>query len=134
MRETFRKIAKSIADWTGSAGAFALAFITILAWAITGPLFHYSDDWQLVINTGTSVVTFLMVFIIQNAQNRESRILHLKIDELIRSNETARNELINLDEHTDEELTALHGEFVSMKNATSARLDKISKIQESRRR
>jgi low affinity Fe/Cu permease len=87
------------------------ACVTIVLWAATGPLFDYSDTWQLVINTGTTIVTFLMVFLIQNTQNRDSLAIHLKLDELIRALGHARNQLIDLEELNDEELAALQEEF-----------------------
>ena len=85
-----------------------------IVWAITGPVFHYSDTWQLVINTGTTIVTFLMVFLIQNTQNRDMSALHLKLDELIRVNEDARNKLMNLEDFTEEELEKLKGTFAHL--------------------
>lgn len=85
-----------------------------MVWAITGPMFHFSDTWQLVINTGTTIVTFLMVFLIQATQNRDSQALHVKLDELIRAMHGARNSLLNLDELSDEELERLHEHFVKL--------------------
>ena len=103
------------AQWTsrqcGRASTFVVACLTIVAWAVTGPVFHYSDTWQLIINTGTTIVTFLMVFLIQNTQNRDMSALHLKLDELIRVNEDARNKLLNLEDLTEEELEKLKGTF-----------------------
>ena len=90
------------------------AALVIIVWAVTGPLFHFSDTWQLVINTGTTVVTFLMVFLIQNTQNRESQALHVKLDELIRAVSGASNSLIHLDELTDEELTRIQQHYASL--------------------
>ena len=104
--------------WTsrqcGRASTFVVACVTIIVWAITGPVFHYSDTWQLVINTGTTIVTFLMVFLIQNTQNRDMSALHLKLDELIRVNEDARNKLMNLEDLTEEELEKIKGTFAHM--------------------
>ena len=91
-----------------------LAMLVIVAWAVTGPLFHYSDTWQLVINTGTTIVTFLMVFLIQNTQNRDSQAIHVKLDELIRAKKGARNSLLNLDDLSDEELEQLRHSFNRM--------------------
>ena len=91
--------------------AFTLAGATILVWAITGPLFGFSDTWQLVINTGTSIVTFLMVFLIQNTQNRDAKALHLKLDELIKATRGARNHMIDLEELSDEQLQQLEAEY-----------------------
>src|SRR3990172_4352041 len=91
IKEIFRKLAHKASEAAGTAWAFVLAASVILVWALTGPLFHYSDTWQLVINTGTTVLTFLMVFLIQNTQNREAKAIHLKLDELILSIKGARN-------------------------------------------
>jgi low affinity Fe/Cu permease len=98
----------------GTPGAFIIALAIILVWAATGPIFHYSDTWQLIINTGTTVITFLMVFVIQNTQNRDSRAMHLKLDELIRANKAARNQLLNLEEMSDQELEELHRDFCQL--------------------
>ncbi|HTZ71165.1 MAG TPA: low affinity iron permease family protein [Acetobacteraceae bacterium] len=106
------------AQWTscqcGRPTTFALACLTVAVWAATGPMFHYSDTWQLVINTGTTIVTFLMVFLIQNTQNRDMSVLQLKLDELIRVSESARNKLLDLENMTDEELTHLKGSFARL--------------------
>ena len=107
----FRRIANRASHGVGSPWAFVGAVTVIVTWAVTGPLFHYSDTWQLVINTGTTVITFLMVFLIQNTQNRDSHALHLKLDELIRANSTARNRLMGLERLTAAELTDLQTEF-----------------------
>lgn len=109
--DVFRRIANRASHGVGSPWAFVGAAIVILVWALTGPLFRYSDTWQLVINTGTTVITFLMVFLIQNTQNRDSHAIHLKLDELIRSNDAARNRLMGLETLTDAELQELQAEF-----------------------
>src|ERR687883_884142 len=111
MNDFFRKFASKTAEYVGTAWSFMIAVTIILVWAITGPMFQYSDTWQLVINTGTTIITFLMVFLIQNTQNRDAKAIHLKLDELIRSLKGARNGLINLEELSDEELKQLHSEF-----------------------
>lgn len=111
MKEAFRKISNKISYATGTAAAFVIALSIIIVWAITGPMFGYSDTWQLVINTGTTIVTFLMVFLIQNTQNRDGKALQLKLDELIRSTKTARNSFMDLENLSDEELSALDVEF-----------------------
>src|SRR5215467_16162780 len=103
----FARFAHAAARVAGSPTAFLLATSFILLWAVTGPAFGYSDTWQLVINTATTIITFLMVFLIQHTQNRDSRAVHLKLDELIRSVSSARNRLVNLEECTDEELAHL---------------------------
>jgi low affinity Fe/Cu permease len=110
-REVFRKLAARVADRVGSAFTFLVALLVIAAWAVTGPLFHFSDTWQLVINTGTTIVTFLMVFLIQNTQNRDARAVHLKLDELIRAQKSARNLFADIEDATEEELRKLQDEF-----------------------
>jgi low affinity Fe/Cu permease len=107
----FHRFAHRIADGVGSAGAFVAAVILVAAWAVTGPIFAYSDTWQLTINTGTTIVTFLMVFLIQNTQSRDANAIQLKLDELIHGVKGARNTLIDLEELSDEELDELHQEF-----------------------
>jgi low affinity Fe/Cu permease len=112
----FNLFAKYISDVTGNAWSFILALVIVLGWAITGPFFKYSDTWQLFINTGTTIVTFLIIFLIQNTQNRDTEILNLKIDELIRAHKGARNDIINLSELSDEELKNLEKEYIKLKN------------------
>src|SRR3989442_13639002 len=114
MKELFRRLAENAAHAVGSYWAFLIALLTIVVWALTGPYFNYSDTWQLTINTGTTIVTFLMVFLIQNTQNRETTAVRLKLDELLRSMKQARNSLIELDEDSEEELKRLRGEFRAM--------------------
>lgn len=111
MNEKFGRIARAVSHAAGSAWAFAVAVGAIVIWAITGPIFHYSDTWQLVINTGTTIVTFLMVFLIQNAQNRDAQAIHLKLDELIRAQQGARNMMMDLDQLNEKQLKALQEEF-----------------------
>ena len=111
MNEIFRKIATRISQTTGSAKTFIFALIVIITWALSGSFFNYSDTWQLVINTTTTVVTFLMVFIIQNTQNRDSKAVHLKLDELIKSIRGARNKLLDSENLSDEDLEKLHQEY-----------------------
>lgn len=110
----FQKIAASITRVTGSATAFIVATVVIIVWAVTGPVFHYSDTWQLVINTGTTIVTFLMVFVIQQTQNKDSLALQLKLNELIASNENASNRLIVVEDLTQEELEVLKKFYVKL--------------------
>jgi low affinity Fe/Cu permease len=111
MHELFRRFAHAAAAAVGTAWAFFGALAVIAAWAITGPAFGYSDSWQLVINTGTTIVTFLMVFLIQNTQNRDARVTQLKLDELIRAVQQARTRLVGMEEMSDEELERLEREF-----------------------
>src|SRR5437667_6601526 len=110
MRE-FRHFAHRSADVVGSPWAFFLAIVVVVAWALTGPMFHYSDTWQLIINTGTTILTFLMVFLIQNTQNRDAKAIHLKLDELIRAVEGARTRLVHLEDLSDDEIAALQDQF-----------------------
>jgi len=107
----FHSLAQRSSESLGSPWAFASALLVVLAWGVSGPFFHYSDTWQLVINTGTTVVTFLMVFLIQNTQNRESVGLRLKLDELIRAVDSARNEFIGVEDLDDADIEALRREF-----------------------
>ena len=107
----FRVCAQSISNIAGSVWTFALAVLVIVGWAVTGPLFHFSDTWQLVINTATTIVTFLMVFLIQNTQNRDTRAIHLKLDELLRGVKGARTSMVDLEELSDDELDRLKREF-----------------------
>ena len=119
MNEMFRKFAQKTAHAMGSSWAFLFAALVIIVWAVTGPIFNYSDTWQLVINTGTTIVTFLMVFLIQNTQNRDAKAFHLKLDELIKGVSGARTELVDLEELSDEELEALHEQFKAIHDAES---------------
>ena len=111
MRELFRKFAHTTSQAVGSSWAFILAVVIIIVWAITGPMFHFSDTWQLVINTGTTIITFLMVFLIQNTQNRDAKAIHLKLDELLKGVKGARTGLVNLEQLSDKELENLQKEF-----------------------
>jgi len=96
---------------------FAVAFAIIVAWALTGPIFHYSDTWQLVINTGTTIITFLMVFLIQNTQNRDAEAVHLKLDELIRALEGAHNALLDLEDLEDKDLDRIREQYAGLAEA-----------------
>ena len=109
--DAFRIFARRSSRVLGSAWAFAVALVIIVVWGLTGPAFHYSNTWQLIINTGTTIVTFLMVFLIQNTQNRDAKAAHLKLDEIIRALKGARNELIDLEKLADEDLTSLEKQF-----------------------
>jgi len=110
----FQCFARATARVTGSPLAFGLALAIILAWGVTGPLFHFSDTWQLVINTGTTIVTFLMVFLIQSTQNRDSEALHLKLDELLRSSGGAHNAVLDIEEMSEEELDELKRAYAAL--------------------
>jgi low affinity Fe/Cu permease len=111
VNELFRSFAEKTAKAVGSPWAFAVALLIVVLWALSGPVFGFSDTWQLVINTGTTIVTFLIVFLIQNTQNRESRVVHLKLDELLRGVEGARLSFVSLDKMTDAELDDVQKEF-----------------------
>jgi low affinity Fe/Cu permease len=115
VRDAFRIFARKSSMVLGSAWAFVVAVFIIAVWALTGPTFHFSDTWQLIINTGTTIVTFLMVFLIQNTQNRDSKALHLKLDEIIRALKGARNQLVDLEKLSDEDLDKLEKQFESLR-------------------
>lgn len=128
--EWFRRFAVVAASGVGTHWAFASAVLLIIVWAATGPLFQFGESWQLVINTGTTIITFLMVFLIQTTQNRDSRALHLKLDELIRSSK-ARNIFADLEDATDAELDAFQLEFVLLRKS-GAELDDAAKQAKKR--
>ena len=109
--DRFGRFAAGASYWLGSKWAFVLAGLVIATWAISGPIFRYSDTWQLVINTGTTIVTFLMVFLIQNTQNRDARAINLKLDELIRAIDKARDQMMNIEKFSDVELDVLEAQF-----------------------
>ena len=121
MREVFRRFATRTSEWVGTPTAFVMGLTLIVLWGLTGPVFHYSDSWQLVINTGTTIITFLMVFLIQNTQNRDAKAIHLKLDELIRGLQGARNHLVDLENMTDAELDALQEEFARLRRRAEVR-------------
>jgi low affinity Fe/Cu permease len=118
----FRRFALASSRTVGSAWAFGWAALIIVAWGVTGPLFHYSDAWQLTINTGTTIVTFLMVFLIQYTQNRDAQVIQLKLDELIRAVTDARNELVDMEDLSDEELRRLQKQFEQMRAIAETKL------------
>lgn len=128
-REFKRDFFTRIAGWTiratGGRWGFLTALLVVVVWALTGPMFDYSETWQLVINTGTSIVTFLMVFLIQNAQNRESKAIHLKLDELILRLGTARNEMIAIEHLTEEQLETIAERYVRVAEAHRHKLSKL---------
>jgi low affinity Fe/Cu permease len=117
----FGRVAALCATSVGTPGAFVFALATVVLWGVLGPHYHYSDTWQLVINTGTTIITFLMVFLIQNTQNRDARALHLKLDELIRSVHAAHNSMINIEKLSDEELAALAKHYEKIKEEFESR-------------
>jgi low affinity Fe/Cu permease len=138
MKEIFRQFSESAAQAVGSYWAFLAACAVVALWAITGPAFGYSDTWQLFINTGTTIVTFLMVFLIQNTQNRESRVVALKLDELLRSTEGARTGMVDLDSMSDDDLESVHKEFQRLREKYAPLVDDdlahVSKELDDRRR
>jgi low affinity Fe/Cu permease len=113
--DEFSRFAHRIARAVGAPWAFGVALLLVILWAVTGPLFHYSDTWQLTINTGTTIITFLMVFVIQNTQYRDGHVVQLKLDELIRALGTARNELVDMEHLSDEELRRLQSQFEALR-------------------
>ncbi len=130
VRDAFGVFARKTSSVLGSAWAFVVAIVIIVVWALTGPTFHYSDTWQLIINTGTTIVTFLMVFLIQNTQNRDAKAVHLKLDELIRAVGGARNNLVDLEKLSDDELKTIETEFESVRKTANHASEAIEDIRE----
>jgi low affinity Fe/Cu permease len=126
MRDVFRKFARAAAEVVGSPAAFLFGVFVTFLWAATGSYFHYSDTWQLVINTGTSIGTFLIVFLIQNTQNRDSKVIQLKLDELIRAVTAARTELVQMEALTDAELDELQKEFQLHRDRAASNLERLA--------
>jgi len=127
MKQLFHKLSTFISNAVGSPYAFILAIATIVIWGVSGPTFGFSDTWQLVINTGTTIITFLMVFLIQNTQNRDSKALHIKLDELIRTTKNARNNIIDIEDMEDDQLEEYHKEFGEMHRKTTEALARRQK-------
>jgi low affinity Fe/Cu permease len=127
--DRFGRFAAGASFWLGSKWAFLCAGLVISAWIISGPVFHYSDTWQLVINTGTTIVTFLMVFLIQNTQNRDARAINLKLDELIRAIDKARDQMMNIEKLSDVELDVLDEQFKEMRAAEPDAAEKSRSAQ-----
>src|SRR5215210_5594906 len=130
MQEIFRRFAHIASQVVGSAWAFMFAVLVIVAWAATGRIFGFSDTWQLVINTGTTIITFLMVFLIQNTQNRDAKAIHLKLDELIRAQKGARNELVDLEKLSDDDLKKLEQQFARLRERVPKGSTGIVKVEE----
>ena len=130
--KTFARFAHATADLMGKPAAFLVAALIIILWAVLGPVFGFSDTWQLVINTSTTIVTFLMVFLIQNTQNRDSEAIHLKLDELIRATKRARNSLLDLEECTEDELKKLRDEFNRLAERKKIKLEIKAEGQKGR--
>ncbi|HSP45586.1 MAG TPA: low affinity iron permease family protein [Chthoniobacterales bacterium] len=131
IRDAFGIFARQTSGVLGSAWAFVCAILIIVIWAMTGPTFHYSDTWQLIINTGTTIVTFLMVFLIQNTQNRDAKAVHLKLDELIRAVGGARNKLVDLEKLSDDELKALESEFENLREKAEGAKEEVEELAET---
>ncbi len=129
VQDAFRVAAHKTSAVLGSAWAFMAAVAVIVIWALTGHIFKYSDTWQLIINTGTTIVTFLMVFLIQNTQNRDSKAAQLKLDELIRSVSGARNKMMDLEGLTDEDLNDFQKEFKRLRKTSEETEEAVSKIE-----
>ncbi|MGE5458634.1 MAG: low affinity iron permease family protein [Methanococcaceae archaeon] len=129
----FENFANKVTRGTGKPSTFLIAFIIIVVWAITGPFFKFSDTWQLVINTGTTIITFLMVFIIQQTQNKDTMALQLKLNELIAANKTASNRLINIEDLTEEDLNVLKEFYIKLSSLAQKETDikKTHSIEEA---
>ena len=130
IRDAFGVFARKTSNILGSAWAFVLAIVIIVVWGLTGPTFHYSDTWQLIINTGTTIVTFLMVFLIQNTQNRDAKAVHLKLDELIRALGPARNKLVDLEKLSDDDLKMLETEFEKLRKKAEGTKEEVEELKE----
>jgi low affinity Fe/Cu permease len=129
VQDAFSAFARRSSAILGSAWAFAIAIIIILVWGLTGPTFHFSDTWQLIINTGTTIVTFLMVFLIQNTQNRDAKAVHLKLDELIRALKGARNNLVDLEKMSEDDLKQLEQEFERVREKAERAAKSITRVE-----
>lgn len=133
-RSLFSVVAHQTACWTGRPTAFILALATVIVWGVTGPLFGFSDTWQLVINTGTTIITFLMVFLIQNSQNRDTVAIHLKLDEVLRSIDEARNNFMDLEDLEEDELEILREEYRQLaEKARALRQDSLAEKKAPKR-
>ena len=128
----FHVFATHAANWVGTKWAFLVALLTIVVWVISGPYYHYSDTWQLIINTGTTVVTFLVVFLIQNTQNRDARAIHLKLDEIIKSIDKAHNEMIDIEHLSDAELQLLADKYQKVREECDVRSQRSKAKSDSR--
>jgi low affinity Fe/Cu permease len=130
IQNAFSTVARKSSNVLGSAWAFTAAILIIVVWALTGPTFHFSDTWQLIINTGTTIVTFLMVFLIQNTQNRDAKAVHLKLDELIRALGGARNHLVDLEKLSDDELMKIEKEFERIHKKANRATKAVEEVEE----
>ncbi|MGF7040314.1 low affinity iron permease family protein [Mucilaginibacter lappiensis] len=135
----FERFSNWATNATGSSAAFIIAAAVIILWAVSGPLFHYSETWQLVINTGTTIVTFLMVFLIQKSQNKDSKAIHLKLNELLASHEGTSNRMVNIEDLTEEELDHLYKFYIRLSDLAQkendlTRTHSIDAAEENQRR
>lgn len=119
----FERFSNAATKFTGSSSAFIIALLIVIVWAVSGPLFHYSETWQLVINTGTTIITFLMVFLIQKAQNKDGKAIQLKLNELIAAHERASNRMVDIEDLTEQELDQLHKFYVKLSSLTKQETD-----------
>jgi len=132
----FEAFSTAVTRWTGSTQAFATALLIVIIWAAVGPVFHYSDTWQLVINTGTTIITFLMVFLIQRSQNKDSLAIHLKLNELVAAMQGASNRLIDVESLTEHDLATLHRHFGELAKLarTAGNVTESHSVEEARSR
>jgi low affinity Fe/Cu permease len=130
MKDFFRRLSQKTSQIVGSPAAFIIAFLLLVLWALSGPVFHFSDTWRFMINTFPTIITFLLVFLIQNTQNRDTKALHLKLDELIRSIHGARNTLVNLQDLSDEELEQIQKQFKLMSQRYSETSNRVGEVAE----
>ena len=122
-KNLFEKFSNAATSFTGSSAAFLMAMAVVIIWAVTGPLFNYSETWQLVINTGTTIITFLMVFLIQKAQNKDGKAIQLKLNELLAANERASNRMVDIEDLTEAELDQLHKFYVTLSSLAKQETD-----------
>ena len=134
VKDVFRKFSQSVSTVVGTPYVFIIAVLTIIGWGVSGPHFQYSDTWQLIINTGTTIITFLMVFLIQNTQNRDAKAIHLKLDELLKAVKGARTNLVNLENFDDDELADLQKEFEHLQKDYSQHHQRVIKEFERRKK
>lgn len=120
-KDAFSRFAAGASNWLGSKWAFLFAFLAVIAWIVSGPLFHFSNTWQLVINTGTTIITFLMVFLIQNTQNRDAKAINLKLDELIKATGDAEDHMVDIESLSDDELDAMQKRYEQVREECLAR-------------
>lgn len=132
MEKFFTRLAERIASFAGRPGAFLLSVLVIIVWAFSGPLFKFSDTWQLVVNTGTTIVTFLMVFLIQNSQNRDAAAMQAKLDELIRAVDKGRNRFIGIEHETDTEIEQIRAEVESECGESAVKSDQLGNMERLR--